>query len=153
MKIIAGIKFRKPGKVYFFDPGYIRLKAGDKVIVETSMGEDIGEVVIGKREIPENIANAGCCGQNQHGNQKILCLSDGLRFHCIGRWLFNIHSKFSLLDGIISYFGRSYQRRKPSRRSNCARRAPRQNASHRTPIKTRKSPAARNSKISSAVFK
>ena len=53
MKIIAGIKFRKPGKVYFFDPGYIRLKAGDKVIVETSMGEDIGEVVIGKREIPE----------------------------------------------------------------------------------------------------
>lgn len=53
MKIIAGIRFRKPGKVYFFDPGYIRLKAGEKVIVETSQGEDIGEVVIPKREIPE----------------------------------------------------------------------------------------------------
>ena len=53
MKVIVGVRFRKPGKVYFFDPGYIRLNAGDKVIVETSMGEDIGEVVISKREIPE----------------------------------------------------------------------------------------------------
>ena len=25
MKNIVGIRFRKPGKVYFFDPGYIRL--------------------------------------------------------------------------------------------------------------------------------
>ena len=53
MKTIVGVRFRKPGKVYFFDPGYIRLRAKDKVIVETSMGEDIGEVVISKREIPD----------------------------------------------------------------------------------------------------
>lgn len=53
MKTIVGVRFRKPGKVYFFDPGYIQLRAKDKVIVETSMGEDIGEVVISKREIPE----------------------------------------------------------------------------------------------------
>ena len=54
MKTIVGVRFRKPGKVYFFDPGYIQLKPKDKVIVETSMGEDIGEVVISKREIPDN---------------------------------------------------------------------------------------------------
>ena len=31
---------------------------GDKVIVETSMGEEFGEVVINKRELPEEkIAN------------------------------------------------------------------------------------------------
>lgn len=53
MKNIVGIRFRKPGKVYFFDPGYIRLNPKDKVIVETSLGEDIGEVVISKRELPE----------------------------------------------------------------------------------------------------
>lgn len=53
MKTIVGVRFRKPGKVYFFDPGYIRLNLKDKVVVETSMGEDIGEVVINKREIPD----------------------------------------------------------------------------------------------------
>lgn len=53
MKNIVGIRFRKPGKVYFFDPGYIRLNPKDKVIVETSLGEDIGEVVISKRELPD----------------------------------------------------------------------------------------------------
>lgn len=53
MKNIVGIRFRKPGKVYFFDPGYIRLNPKDKVIIETSLGEDIGEVVISKRELPD----------------------------------------------------------------------------------------------------
>ena len=53
MKNIVGIRFRKPGKVYFFDPGYIRLNPKDKVIVETSLWEDIGEVVISKRELPD----------------------------------------------------------------------------------------------------
>ena len=91
-----------------------------------------------KEKYQQNIADAGCSGQNQHCDQKILCLSDGLFFHCIGRWLFNIHSKSSLLKGIIPYFGRHYQRRKPSRRSNCARRTLRQNASHRAPIKQEK---------------
>ena len=53
MKTIVGVRFRKPGKVYFFDPGYIKLKVKDKVVVETSMGEDIGEVAIARREMPE----------------------------------------------------------------------------------------------------
>ena len=54
MKTIVGVRFRKPGKVYFFDPGYIQLNLKDKVVVETSMGEDVGEVVINKRKIPED---------------------------------------------------------------------------------------------------
>ncbi len=53
MKTIVGVRFRKPGKVYFFDPGYIQLKLNDRVVVETSMGEDIGDVVIKNREIPD----------------------------------------------------------------------------------------------------
>ena len=58
MKEIVGVRFKKPGKIYFFDPGYIQLKNGDKVIVETASGEEIGEVAINKRELPEEkIAN------------------------------------------------------------------------------------------------
>ena len=53
MKEIVGVRFKKPGKIYFFDPGYIQLKKGDKVIVETVSGEEIGEVAINKRELPE----------------------------------------------------------------------------------------------------
>ena len=53
MKEIVGVRFKKPGKIYFFDPGYIQLKNGDKVIVETVSGEEIGEVAINKRELPE----------------------------------------------------------------------------------------------------
>lgn len=54
MKNIVGVRFKKIGKVYFFDPGYIQLNLKDKVVVETSMGEDIGEVVINKRNIEED---------------------------------------------------------------------------------------------------
>src|SRR5574344_1968162 len=53
MKNIVGVRFKKPGKIYFFDPGFLQLNMNDKVIVETSMGEDIGEVVINKRSISE----------------------------------------------------------------------------------------------------
>lgn len=54
MKNIIGVRFKKPGKVYFFDPGYIQLNLRDKVVVETSQGEELGEVVINKREIPDD---------------------------------------------------------------------------------------------------
>ena len=53
MKEIVVVRFKKPGKIYFFDPGYIQLKNGDKVIVETASGEEFGEVAINKRELPE----------------------------------------------------------------------------------------------------
>lgn len=53
MKNIVGVRFKKPGKIYFFDPGYLKINQKDKVVVETSMGEELGEVVISKRSIPE----------------------------------------------------------------------------------------------------
>ena len=58
MKKIVGVRFKKPGKIYFFDPEDLEINMGDKVIVETAMGEEFGEVVINKRELPEEkIAN------------------------------------------------------------------------------------------------
>lgn len=53
MKNIVGVRFKRPGKIYFFDPGYIKLNNNDKVIVETSLGEELGEIVISKRRMPE----------------------------------------------------------------------------------------------------
>ncbi len=53
MKTIVGIKFKKPGKTYYFDPINLQLKQGDKVIIETALGDEYGEVIIGNKEVKE----------------------------------------------------------------------------------------------------
>ncbi len=53
MKKIIGIRFKKTGKIYFFDPAEFNLKLGDSVIVETTMGKEIGKVVAVNRQIDE----------------------------------------------------------------------------------------------------
>ena len=51
---VVGVKFRKPGKIYFFNPGNLDVRNGDNVIVETSLGQEFGTVTINKRELPED---------------------------------------------------------------------------------------------------
>lgn len=58
MKNIVGIRFKKPGKIYFFDPDELEINKQDKVVVETAMGQELGEVVISKREVPEESLTA-----------------------------------------------------------------------------------------------
>lgn len=53
MKEIIGVRFKKPGKIYFFDPKNNKIENGQFVIVETAMGEEYAEVVIPNREIAE----------------------------------------------------------------------------------------------------
>ena len=53
MKEIIGVRFKRPGKIYFFDPKHNKLQKGQYVIVETSMGEEYAEVVIENRMIKE----------------------------------------------------------------------------------------------------
>lgn len=56
MKNIVGIKFKKLGKIYFFNPKGLDLEKGDKVIVETSQGEDLAEIIVSNRTVEdENI--------------------------------------------------------------------------------------------------
>ena len=50
---IIGVRFRKAGKIYYFDPLDLDVKAGDKVIVETARGVEFGHVVVGAREVSE----------------------------------------------------------------------------------------------------
>ena len=54
MKNIIGVRFKKPGKIYFFDPDGNEISKGDYVIVETAIGEEYGEVVISNRFLPDN---------------------------------------------------------------------------------------------------
>ena len=53
MKNIIGVRFKKPGKIYFFDPGNLQIKNRDFVIVETTQGEEYGEVAIANRVMNE----------------------------------------------------------------------------------------------------
>lgn len=54
MPRVAGINFRRVGKVYYFDPGELSLHEGDFVIAETARGVEFGEVTVGIREIAES---------------------------------------------------------------------------------------------------
>jgi len=51
MAKVVGVKFKDAGKVYNFGPGELSLKAGDKVIVETSRGQEFGIVVTEEAEM------------------------------------------------------------------------------------------------------
>ena len=53
MANIIGVRFKKAGKIYFFDPDGKQVVAGEHVIVETSMGMEYGEVVIANRQLPQ----------------------------------------------------------------------------------------------------
>ena len=53
MKRIIGVRFKRLGKIYFFDPKWLEVKKGESVVVETSQGEEIAEVVVPNRMIEE----------------------------------------------------------------------------------------------------
>ena len=53
MANIIGVRFKKPGKIYFFDPDGKRVYRGQHVIVETAMGKEYGEVMIANRQLPD----------------------------------------------------------------------------------------------------
>ena len=50
---VVSIKFKNRGKNYFFDPGKLDIKTGDKVIVETSKGLEIADCIRGNHAVME----------------------------------------------------------------------------------------------------
>ena len=54
MKKIIGVRFKKLGKIYFFNPENLNIKKGDKVIVETAQGEEYAEVLIANRIVDDD---------------------------------------------------------------------------------------------------
>ncbi len=51
---VAGIRFKKVGKIYYFAPGELKLKSGDHVIVETSRGIEYGTVAVAGKQVSED---------------------------------------------------------------------------------------------------
>ena len=53
MAMIVGIRFNQNGKIYDFDPGELQFLPGDKVMVETTRGIELGEVARANREMKD----------------------------------------------------------------------------------------------------
>lgn len=53
MQEVVGVRFKKAGKIYYFDPDEIELEQGQYAIVETARGIEYGEIVIGPKKVPQ----------------------------------------------------------------------------------------------------
>ena len=54
MTNIVGIRFKKVGKVYYFDPHGLEIKPGQNVIVETARGVECGECALGNTDVDDS---------------------------------------------------------------------------------------------------
>lgn len=51
---VVGVRFRRAGKIYYFDPKSMEMECGDHVIVETARGVEYGTVVIEPRKVTDD---------------------------------------------------------------------------------------------------
>ncbi|OCS84841.1 PSP1 domain-containing protein [Caryophanon tenue] len=51
---VVGVRFKKAGKIYYFDPAEFELAVGQYVIVETARGIEYGKVVVPVKQVGEN---------------------------------------------------------------------------------------------------
>ena len=51
---VVGVRFKKAGKIYYFDPGELEIEKNDYVIVETVRGVEYGKVVVDRKQVGEN---------------------------------------------------------------------------------------------------
>jgi cell fate regulator YaaT (PSP1 superfamily) len=51
MEVVIGVSFKRAGKIYYFDPDNIEVENGERVIVETSRGIEMGKVVVEKKKV------------------------------------------------------------------------------------------------------
>ena len=54
MTKVIGVRFKKMGKIYYFDPRDFEIEAGMHVVVETSRGVEYGLAVIGCKEVEDD---------------------------------------------------------------------------------------------------
>ncbi|ULT57111.1 stage 0 sporulation family protein [Neobacillus drentensis] len=51
---VVGVRFKKAGKIYYFDPGDLSIDKDDYVIVETVRGVEYGKAVIARKQVEEH---------------------------------------------------------------------------------------------------
>jgi cell fate regulator YaaT (PSP1 superfamily) len=54
MTDVVGVRFKRVGKIYYFNPNGMKIERGASVIVETSRGVEYGVVEIANREVDES---------------------------------------------------------------------------------------------------
>ncbi len=54
MTEVIGVRFKKVGKVYYFDPCGVTAQEGENVVVETARGMECGEVAMSNREVEDS---------------------------------------------------------------------------------------------------
>ncbi|MGB8002292.1 MAG: stage 0 sporulation family protein [Anaerobacillus sp.] len=50
---VVGVRFKKAGKIYYFDPSSLQVSNKDFVIVETARGVEFGKVVLANKQVDE----------------------------------------------------------------------------------------------------
>lgn len=53
MYSVIGVRFKRAGKIYYFDPNNLDVVQDQYVIVETARGVEYGKVVIGRKEVDD----------------------------------------------------------------------------------------------------
>lgn len=53
MQTVVGVRFKRAGKIYYFDPRDLYVNVDDDIIVETSRGLEYGKVVLGPKQVEE----------------------------------------------------------------------------------------------------
>jgi cell fate regulator YaaT (PSP1 superfamily) len=51
MPDIVGVRFKRAGKIYYFDPATVNLKVYDYVVVQTARGAELGQVAISPKQV------------------------------------------------------------------------------------------------------
>lgn len=51
MRTVVGVRFKRAGKIYYFDPRELQARTDDDVIVETARGLEYGRIVVGPRRV------------------------------------------------------------------------------------------------------
>ena len=51
---VVGVRFKKAGKIYYFDPGDLLVDKDEFVIVETVRGVEYGKVVVARKQVEEH---------------------------------------------------------------------------------------------------
>jgi cell fate regulator YaaT (PSP1 superfamily) len=54
MAEIVGVRFKRAGKVYYFDPAEFELEVNDRVVVKTARGLELGQVVIAPKQVVDS---------------------------------------------------------------------------------------------------
>ncbi|MHB8452629.1 MAG: hypothetical protein ACYDAQ_19565, partial [Mycobacteriales bacterium] len=57
MSRICAVSFQRYGRLYYFAPGTVEPRVGDKVLVPTDEGPEVAECVWAPQEIPEELSS------------------------------------------------------------------------------------------------